>query len=78
MHEFTHRYCIAGYFCGCKFSVESWRWPLELIFLVLNFVATSEYARMRSQIIETSTIVMNPDHVCVDVGPWSVSLSSLV
>ena len=31
--------------------VESWRWPSEIISVVLNFMATSEFARMRSQVL---------------------------
>ena len=60
-------------FSWVQIFVESWRWLSELIFVVLNFVATSECTRMRSQII-----AMNSDRVYirVDVGPWSRVLAT--
>lgn len=62
----------SGLFLWMRLFVESWRWLLDIIFVVLNFVATSECADMCSQIIETRAIIMNADCVRMDVGSCSV------
>ena len=41
----------SGLFSWVQIFLESWRWPSEIIFVVLNFVVTSECARMGSQIL---------------------------